>query len=127
MIDFTVFLFQGLKALWSPYTGIVDWKVVTLSYAQDFKQSGGDIYTSTPLNSIQESTDPSYPIRIGSSLSAPQINAAQVITCAGLQSDRVAQLTGCAPIPKIVPFRGEYLYLKPDKHHLVTTNIYPVS
>lgn len=49
-----------------------------------------------------------------------------VITCAGLQSDRVAQMTGCSPLPKIMPFRGDYLYLKPEKHHLVSTNIYPV-
>ncbi|CAD5232676.1 unnamed protein product [Bursaphelenchus xylophilus] len=117
---------RGVKALWSPYTGIVDWKVVCLSYADDFKQSGGDIYTSHPLKHIKESGDPKYPIRVESGPGKAPIHASQVITCAGLQSDRVAQLTGCKSVPKIVPFRGEYLYLKPEKHHLVTTNIYPV-
>ncbi|CAD5224063.1 unnamed protein product [Bursaphelenchus okinawaensis] len=117
---------RGVKALWSPYTGIVDWKVVTLSYADDFVEAGGSVYTPFPLTDIKESGDPKYPIRIESGRDEKTIHASQVITCAGLQSDRVAQLTGCKAVPKIVPFRGEYLYLKPEKHHLVTTNIYPV-
>ena len=50
-----------------------------------------------------------------------------VITCGGLYSDRLAQLSGCASDPRIVPFRGEYLVLRPDKTHLVRGNIYPVS
>ncbi|KIH54103.1 hypothetical protein ANCDUO_15751 [Ancylostoma duodenale] len=49
-----------------------------------------------------------------------------LVTCAGLHSDRVAQLTGCDPAPKIIPFRGEYLLLRPEKRHVVRTNIYPV-
>lgn len=51
-----------------------------------------------------------------------------MITCCGLQSDRIAQLSGGSPDPKIVPFRGEYLLLtSEEKKKLVTTNIYPVS
>ena len=50
-----------------------------------------------------------------------------MITCAGLQSDRVAVMSGCKSDPVIVPFRGEYLVLKPDKSYLVNGNIYPVS
>ncbi len=49
-----------------------------------------------------------------------------MITCAGLQADRVSQLSGCSSTPKIVPFRGEYLLLRPEKRNLVKTNIYPV-
>ena len=48
------------------------------------------------------------------------------MTCAGLQSDRVAALTGCSSEPKIVPFRGEYLLLNPEKAKLIRGNIYPV-
>ncbi len=54
------------------------------------------------------------------------IEADYVLTCAGLQSDRVAGLTGCSSEPKIVPFRGEYLLLAPDKAKLIKGNIYPV-
>lgn len=49
------------------------------------------------------------------------------MTCGGLHSDHLAMLTGCSPEPKIIPFRGEYLVLKPEMSHLVKTNIYPVS
>ncbi len=49
-----------------------------------------------------------------------------VITCGGLQSDRLAKMTGGKSDPKIVPFRGDYLILKPEKRYLVKGNIYPV-
>ena len=49
------------------------------------------------------------------------------ITCAGLQADKVASLSGCSSEPRIVPFRGEYLQLKPEKGDLVRGNIYPVG
>lgn len=50
-----------------------------------------------------------------------------VLGCAGLQSDRLAELSGCPREPRIVPFRGEYLLLNPQKAHLVRGNIYPVN
>ena len=54
------------------------------------------------------------------------IDCNYILTCAGLFSDRVAALTDCSPEPKIVPFRGEYLLLSPEKSKLVRGNIYPV-
>lgn len=50
-----------------------------------------------------------------------------MLTCGGLQSDKLAKLSGCSEDPRIVPFRGEYLLLKREKTHLVRGNIYPVS
>jgi len=55
------------------------------------------------------------------------IRAQYVVTCGGLHSDRLAQMSGCSSEPKIVPFRGEYLLLSPEKSHMVKGNIYPVS
>jgi len=55
-----------------------------------------------------------------------RIRAKYVIACSGLYSDRVAIMSGCPKLPKIVPFRGEYLLLKPEKSNLVSGNIYPV-
>lgn len=55
------------------------------------------------------------------------VHARYVLTCGGLQSDRLAQMSGCSNVPKIVPFRGEYLLLNPAKAHLIRGNIYPVS
>ncbi|KIH58722.1 hypothetical protein ANCDUO_11065 [Ancylostoma duodenale] len=60
-------------------------------------------------------------------IAKPKILTKYLVTCAGLHSDRVARLTGCDPAPKIIPFRGEYLLLRPEKRHIVKTNIYPVS
>ena len=50
-----------------------------------------------------------------------------MVVCGGLYADRLAKLSGCSAVPKIVPFRGEYLLLKPEKRYLVRGNIYPVS
>lgn len=49
-----------------------------------------------------------------------------LVTCAGLHSDKLAEMSGCNPEPRILPFRGEYLLLKPEKSDLVRGNIYPV-
>lgn len=54
------------------------------------------------------------------------IPAKNVLTCAGLHSDRLAVMTGCDLSPRIIPFRGEYLLLSESKRHLSTTNVYPV-
>uniref|UniRef100_A0A915LPF0 L-2-hydroxyglutarate dehydrogenase, mitochondrial n=1 Tax=Meloidogyne javanica TaxID=6303 RepID=A0A915LPF0_MELJA len=117
---------QGIKAIWSPHTGIVDWAVVTLKMAEDFKQMGGDIELGWTLNKIEESSNPQSPIKLVDS-KGKEIFASYVITCAGLYSDRIAQLSGGSELPKIIPFRGEYLKLKPEKRYLVKqSNIYPV-
>ena len=55
------------------------------------------------------------------------VNSRYVIVCGGLYSDRLAAISGAESLPKIVPFRGDYLVLKPEKTHLVNGNIYPVS
>jgi len=55
------------------------------------------------------------------------VKACYVLTCGGLQSDRLAQMSGGTVDPKIIPFRGEYLLLSPHKQHMIKGNIYPVS
>ncbi|XP_027409503.1 L-2-hydroxyglutarate dehydrogenase, mitochondrial isoform X2 [Bos indicus x Bos taurus] len=55
-----------------------------------------------------------------------EVRCQYVVTCAGLYSDRISELSGCNPNPRIVPFRGDYLVLKPEKRYLVKGNIYPV-
>ncbi|KJH52323.1 FAD dependent oxidoreductase [Dictyocaulus viviparus] len=127
---------KGLKALWSPHTGIVEWGEVAKALAIDFEKKGGTVYVNFPVRNITESSNPSFPIAVqstGTNVGASrlfallcQINTRHLITCCGLHSDRIAQLTGCKADPKIIPFRGEYLLLKPEKRGLVRTNIYPV-
>lgn len=117
---------QGLKAIWSPQTGIVDWALVTESYGNDFKQAGGDVFLDFQVKKFTETpTNSQYPITVlGSDDNAVQTK--YVLTCGGLQSDKLAELTGCQKSPSIVPFRGEYLLLGKDKRHMVRGNIYPV-
>lgn len=55
-----------------------------------------------------------------------EISCGHILTCAGLHSDRLSEISGCSPEPRIVPFRGDYLVLKPEKSYLVKGNIYPV-
>jgi L-2-hydroxyglutarate oxidase LhgO len=58
--------------------------------------------------------------------SAGDVEARRVIACAGLYADRVARLTGGPPEPRIVPFRGDYWILRPERRHLARNLIYPV-
>ncbi|XP_072382377.1 L-2-hydroxyglutarate dehydrogenase, mitochondrial [Diabrotica undecimpunctata] len=118
-------LCKGLEALWSPETGIVDWGLVTQYFAKDFINQKGEIYNDFQVNGFQESGDPNYPIKV-TGKDQKTINAKYVLTCGGLQSDRLAVMSGCSTNPKIVPFRGEYLLLKPEKAALIKTNVYPV-
>jgi L-2-hydroxyglutarate oxidase len=113
----------GLRALWSPGTGIVDFRRVALSYADDVRAMGGEIHVSRPVTAITERGQDLI-------LMTPQGDLAthNLITCAGLWSDHVAALTGPPDrgAPRIVPFRGDYYTLAPETSHLVRGLIYPV-
>lgn len=111
----------GIKALYSPATGIVDYSAVARKYAELIEAKGGEIRTYHQVTGIAR--------RNGTTeLQTPVGNVATryVISCAGLYADRVAALTGNAPEPRIVPFRGDYYMLKPELGDWVNGNIYPV-
>lgn len=116
---------HGIKAIWSPNTGIVDWSRVNRSYGEDFVKSGGEIYKGFKVTEINIELQDKYPILVRSS-NGKEVRAKNVIVAAGLHSDRLAKLTGGKTLPIIAPFRGEYLVLKKDKSDMVRTNIYPV-
>lgn len=117
---------KGIKAIHSPHTGIVDWALVTEYYATDFRNAGGEIFTSFEVKDFGQSADDAeFPVTIVDKKNR-KISSKYVLTCAGLQADKVAALTGNKSPPKIVPFRGEYLLLNPDKAFMVKGNIYPV-
>ncbi|XP_016049219.1 L-2-hydroxyglutarate dehydrogenase, mitochondrial [Erinaceus europaeus] len=123
---------RGLMAIDCPYTGIVDYRQVALSFAKDFQEVGGSVLTSFEVKKIEMAKEsPSrsedglkYPIVIRNE--KEEVRCQYVLTCAGLFSDRISELSGCSPDPQIVPFRGDYLLLKPEKCYLVKGNIYPV-
>jgi (S)-2-hydroxyglutarate dehydrogenase len=102
-------------------TGIADYKQVCLKYADLIRQQGGDLRLNTKvLNIIKTSQATILETNQGS------IETRFLINCAGLHSDRVAKLGDVDPKAKIVPFRGEYYELVPEKRYLVNTLIYPV-
>ncbi|MEP0959153.1 L-2-hydroxyglutarate oxidase [Microcoleus sp. FACHB-1515] len=102
-------------------TGIADYKKVAEKYAELIRQQGGDLHLNTKVDRIIKTST-------GQTLETNQgtFETRFVINCAGLHSDRVAKLGGVEPQAKIVPFRGEYYELIPEKRDLVKTLIYPV-
>jgi L-2-hydroxyglutarate oxidase len=111
----------GLRALWSPKTGIIDFRRVALAYAEEIRARGGTILTGQEVLAIKESAD-EHIVRTAKA----EIRCRNIISCAGLHSDRVAAMTGAAGTERIVPFRGDYYTLKPEACHLVRGLIYPV-
>ncbi|HVA29110.1 MAG TPA: L-2-hydroxyglutarate oxidase [Candidatus Baltobacteraceae bacterium] len=112
---------RGIKAIFSPVTGIIDYGVVARAYGDDIKAAGGEIYTGAAVKAITRKNGACI-----LDTNQGDYEAKNVITCGGLQSDRLAKMTGGGSDPKIVPFRGDYLILKPEKRYLVKGNIYPV-
>jgi L-2-hydroxyglutarate oxidase len=95
---------------------------VAAAYASDVTDAGGQIRTGVAVTKInQNRRNPSVELADGSTL-----NADRVIVCAGLQADRLAVASGEPAEPRIVPFRGEYWRLRPERSHLVRGLIYPV-
>jgi len=113
----------GIRGLWSPRTGIIDFRAVALAMADEVQEQGGRIHTGTTVTSLAE-----RPGGVVVSTTVGDFQAGHVIACAGLQADRVAAMSGDRgpDVPRIVPFRGDYYQLKPDARHLVTRLIYPV-
>ncbi|OUC14813.1 MAG: hydroxyglutarate oxidase [Alkalinema sp. CACIAM 70d] len=103
-------------------TGIADYKAVCRKYAELAQQQGADLRCNTRVDRIITSN----PSGIVLETSTGTFEARFLINCAGLQSDRIAQQTGATVPAKIVPFRGEYYELVPEKRHLVKGLIYPV-
>ncbi len=111
----------GVAALHSPHTAIVDYRQVAEQLARDVEQQGGAIRTSAAVTAIQEHAG-----TVHVTTTAGDFAFDRLVTCAGLQADTVAALSGDPKDPMIVPFRGEYLALRTDRTHLVKGMIYPV-
>lgn len=114
---------KGLEGIWVPYTGIIDYKAVSEKYARRIKELGGEIRLGEKVTQVRTVNG------------RAQINTEKggeyktrlIVNCAGLYSDKVAQLTQDESVKvRIIPFRGEYYKLKPEKEHLVKNLIYPV-
>jgi L-2-hydroxyglutarate oxidase len=112
----------GIEGIKVPQTGIIDYKQVSEKYAQKIKELGGELRLGEKVSSISELNGVSTVVTDKGSY-----DATLVVNCAGLYSDKVAQMTESEKIKlQIIPFRGEYYELKPEKHYLVKHLIYPV-
>ncbi|HYW26151.1 MAG TPA: L-2-hydroxyglutarate oxidase [Terriglobales bacterium] len=111
----------GIRALWSPCTGIVDFSQVAASYARDVRDVGGEVHTGRELVGLRRLAD-----RVVLETTAGELETRRVLTCAGLHADRVAALSEGVREPRVVPFRGDYWQLRPEARHLSRNLIYPV-
>jgi L-2-hydroxyglutarate oxidase len=112
---------RGLAAIKVPSTGIIDFTKVAEAFAAHVEEKGGRLRTGTEVESISE-TGRAAAVRTNRGA----FRARTLVNCAGLHSDRVARLCGVETGTKIVPFRGEYYELRPEKRYLVKNLIYPV-
>ncbi len=116
----------GIKGLYVPETGIIDYKKVAAAYAGKIRDAGGDIRLSQRVVGILDRPD-----EIVLQTSGGDYRSKYVINCCGLQSDLIAKMTGGAehngePEHRIIPFRGEYYKIAPERQFLVKNLIYPV-
>jgi L-2-hydroxyglutarate oxidase len=111
----------GLRALVVPSTGVTDYAKVCEKYAELIAANGGTVLTSTAATGIKRTAS-----EIAVETSKGAFTAAALINCAGLHSDRISRMAGDEPGVMIVPFRGEYYDLIPERASLVRALIYPV-
>ncbi|HEU5157860.1 MAG TPA: L-2-hydroxyglutarate oxidase [Streptosporangiaceae bacterium] len=129
----------GVAGLHSPHTAIVDFAAVARAFADDVVKAGGTVRLGFAVTGIHPAGGgdrvtvrgtPSGPDGAEAERAEQAEQAEQafdrLVVCAGLQSDRVARLAGDTDGPAIVPFRGEYYRLVPERDHLVRGLIYPV-
>jgi len=112
---------EGVAGLHSPATGIVDFPAVARALAAEVAGAGGTIALGREVLGVAD-----RPHEVLLRTPAGELVARQAIFCAGAWSDRLAVAAGAEPDPRIVPFRGAYLRLRPDRRHLVRGLIYPV-
>jgi L-2-hydroxyglutarate oxidase len=112
---------RAVRAIHVPETGIVDYRQVVAKMAEVLQQRGARIVTGAGVTAIR---------RQGSGLvletAQGPVEAKHLVNCAGLHSDRVAALMGITPEVRIIPFRGEYYMLRPERRSIVRGLIYPV-
>ncbi|PFG41632.1 L-2-hydroxyglutarate oxidase LhgO [Isoptericola jiangsuensis] len=111
----------GLAALHSPHTAITDFVAVCRRLAADVEAGGGRVLLSSRVTSVERTAGRSV-VRAG----GREHRVERLVVCGGLESDRLAAMVGGGRGPVVVPFRGEYLTVRPAKRDLVRGMVYPV-
>ncbi|TMC57554.1 MAG: L-2-hydroxyglutarate oxidase, partial [Chloroflexi bacterium] len=110
---------RGLRAIWVPEAGIVNYRDVALAIARD--TPGVTFGLGARVTGLRVTSG-----EVEIQTTGGTARAENVIACAGLHSDRIARMTGAAPEPRIIPFRGDYWVLKPERRGLIRGLVYPV-
>ena len=111
----------GIAALHSPATGVVDFGAVTSALTADLADAGGRLHCGSEVTGMREAG-----AGIEIAYRGGTLRAGLLVACAGPWADRIAVAAGADPDPRIVPFRGAYLRLRPERASLVRASIYPV-
>ncbi|HUZ23780.1 MAG TPA: L-2-hydroxyglutarate oxidase [Streptosporangiaceae bacterium] len=111
----------GRAALLSPTTAIVDYPAIARSFADDIVRHGGQVLTGMPVSGVHRRGDD---VEVITPVGTHRLS--RLAICAGLQADLLATAAGDEAAPEIVPFRGEYLRLRPHARGRVRHLIYPV-
>ncbi|MEO8515051.1 MAG: L-2-hydroxyglutarate oxidase [Ignavibacteria bacterium] len=112
---------RGVKAIHVPYTGIIDYKDIAKKYAECIVKLGGIIRFNEKVVKVSSRSSEIEIVTQNSSF-----NTKIFVNCCGLQSDEVAGLSEKRLDTRIIPFRGEYYKIKPERRMLVNNLIYPV-
>jgi (S)-2-hydroxyglutarate dehydrogenase len=112
---------RGVDGLHSPHTAVVDFQAVAAAFAQDVRDAGGEVVTGCEVLGVEPHAGG---IRLRHA--AGESVARFAVFCAGAWSDRLAVAAGGEPDPRIVPFRGAWLRLRPERRDLVRALVYPV-
>ena len=111
----------GVSALHSPETGIVNFADVARALADDLAEQNVPVVTGAAVRAIDQSNG-----RLALGHAGGEIRARFAVFAAGAAADRLAVLAGAPADPRIIPFRGSYLKLRPERRDLVRGMIYPV-
>lgn len=112
----------GVAALLSPTTAIVDYRAITQTFGDDVIRGGGELHLGTAVTGVRRVSDD----RVDVDTPGRAFSLSRLVICAGLQADLLAAAAGDEVSPEIVPFRGEYLRLRPQARNRVRRLIYPV-
>jgi L-2-hydroxyglutarate oxidase len=112
---------RGLRALWVPTAGIVDYRAVAAALTATLEENHVEIRYEAEVIGLSVGAD-SVTLRT----TGGEVSAGRVVACGGLHSDRIARMAGAPSYPRIVPFRGDYYILHPSRRSIIRGLVYPV-